>query len=84
MCPGFWSHTEPWTPKPEAPAVKPLLVDELAEALYWLLNLHHDVSKGGSDPETGQPYPVTDEEWKAAIDKGMQVHACYQKEVGDA
>jgi len=58
----------------------PPLVDELAEALYWLLNLHHNVSKAGNDPETGQPYPVTGEEWKAAIDEGMRVHARYQKE----
>jgi len=35
---------------------------------------------GGNDPETGQPYPVTGEEWKAAIDEGMRVHARYQKE----
>ena len=63
---------------------KPLLVGELAEALYWLLNLHHNVSKAGNDPETGQPYPVTGEEWKAAIDEGMRVHARHQKEVGDA
>ena len=62
----------------------PPLVDALAEALYWLLNLHHNVSKAGNDPETGQPYPVTDEEWKAAIDEGMRVHARYQEEMGDA
>ena len=59
------------------------IADELADALYWLLNLHHGVSKGGNDPETGQPYPVTGEEWKAAIDEGIRVHARYQEEVGD-
>ena len=60
------------------------LEDELAEALNWLLHLHHGVSKGGNDPETGQPYPVTDGEWKAAIAEGMRVHACYAKEQADA
>ena len=61
----------------------PPLVVGLAEGLYWLLNLHHNVSKAGNDPETGQPYLVTDEEWKAAIDEGMRVHARYQKEMVD-
>lgn len=31
-CPGFWPNTGPVTPKPEAPTVTPLLVDELAKA----------------------------------------------------
>ena len=63
----FWSKRE-----------TSLLVDELAGALYWLINLHHYVSKGGTK------YPVTDTEWKEALDAGMRVHARYDKEVGDA
>jgi len=59
------------------PRETPLLVDELDEALYWLLNLHHGVSRGGTE------YPVTDAEWKDALDTGMRVHARYQKEKTD-
>ena len=63
----------------------PLLArNELADALYWLLNLHHGVSRGGNNPETGQPYPVTREEWKAALNEGMRAHARYTKEIVDA
>ena len=55
------------------PRETPLLVDELAAGLYWLLNLHHGVSRGGS------AYSVTDMEWKEALDAGMLAHARYQE-----
>jgi hypothetical protein len=40
----------------------------LFEALEWLLHLHHGVSRGGCDPETGEPYPVTSDEWNDALE----------------
>ena len=58
------------------PRETPLLVDELAKALYWLLNLHHDVSKGG------QRYAVVGIEWEEALDAGMRIHTRYKEEVG--
>ena len=62
------------------------LVDDLAEALYWLLMLRHGRSKGGKDPQTGEPYPVTDEEWERAVFAGVKAHARYlqTKEAADA
>jgi len=36
-CSGFWSLMGPLTPKPEAPAVKPLLVDELADVVAGMM-----------------------------------------------
>ena len=45
----------------------------LRDALNWLVHLHHGVSKGGDviDEETGEriPIPVTDSEWKAALEE---------------
>ena len=51
----------------------PLVVDELAAALYWLLNLHHGVSKGGPR------YEVVGREWDEALQAGMQAHSRYQE-----
>lgn len=42
--------------------------DALREALRWLLHLHHGISKGGVDQETGARYPVTDAEWHDALE----------------
>jgi len=50
----------------------------LYEALRWLVNLHHGVSRGGTvDPETGRKIGVTDREWKAALDAGKAALAEY-------
>jgi len=46
--------------------------EKLRDALDWLVHLHHGVSKAGQDPETGAYYPVTDEEWKAALEEAKQ------------
>jgi len=53
------------------------MCEELANALYWLLNLHHGVSRGGPR------YTVIGREWEEALDRGQRVHARYQEEVGD-
>ena len=51
----------------------------LYEALRWLVNLHHGVSRGGTvDPGTGQKIRVTDREWRAAIDAGKAALAGYE------
>jgi len=59
------------------PRETPLLVDELSLALEWLLNLHHNVSKGGTR------YEVVGREWDEALQAGMQALARRQKETDD-
>lgn len=59
------------------PPKTPPLVDVLAEALCWLLNLHHGVSKGGTR------YEMVGREWDEALQAGIQALARHQKETGD-
>lgn len=51
LCPGWWPHAESSTSKPEAPAIKPLLVDEMADALHMVWNNHF------TDGDTAGQYP---------------------------
>lgn len=60
------------------PRETPLLMDVLAEALGWLLNLHHGVSRGGTR------YEVVGREWDEALQAGTQALARHQKETDDA
>ena len=39
----------------------------LRDALRWLINLHHGISKAGRDAE-GILYPITDVEWEQALE----------------
>ena len=79
LCPGWWPHAEPFTPKPEAPAVKPLLVDELAKALNGAVGFFDYLREYPADivPEE---CPGFDDVMKAAF----AALARHQKEVGDA
>jgi hypothetical protein len=43
------------------------------DALYWLLNLHHGVSKGGAEYS-----PPSNQEWTEALETGIAQHELTQ------
>jgi hypothetical protein len=55
----------------------------LFEALEWLLHLHHGVSRGGRDPETGARHPVTSDEWNDALEFAEEAIARVKGEKAD-
>lgn len=79
LCPGWWLHAEPFTPKPEAPPLKPretpLLVDALAEALKGMLTLPYRPLRSSS--VQAARIDMVEANAKAAVSR-------YQEEVGDA
>ena len=79
LCPGFWPHGDVLAPKPEAPAVTPLLVDDLVNTLHMLWDRRYtDGDESGVTP--GYTIRLT----PAECNRVHRVLIRHQEEVGDA